>query len=655
MWNNIHPAIRDASQPIAEADKFDDAIFAAFRYLEGEIQERIGSKSIGQALLDEAFDGLAPKINISDDTRDREGIKAIFSGALGNIRNDRGHKKAPFLPCRSLNDCLLYLSFVSFLLYLLSQDKNTFPQIQAIRVLGSYEQPRVELRGVNFGGPVRVLANDTESSIVRTTETVIEALLPPRFSGTIRIRSDASESNNVYYDAESLKQDIQNAYEIIASELPLYEDAACTRLRSGVVGLLLRATEAGREFLRIEPSHPNRYKAGYYVSHGPFGSEVVGETWYRDPSSGEVLYAWTGSAIANPEIIGQARALRLLSISILPSRIKAHDDERRTLRVLGIVKDDTVRKEIDVTDKVSWQTLDSNVAFVKDGIVFPKRLGRTKVECELEALVASADIWVEHYLRGEKVVYFQGIRRLQQIRFDQEDNLYFCNQSASVFQIARAGGVKEVVRISLPETAAFGIDCIAIDSNRNLYVSDTEKRVCLRFPWIGHKYANPDTIARIVDGPKKSIAIDSTGNIFVAVMGPGVQDGYIIHVQPDGTESFFPTRDMPIYLALDGAGNILTASRSERAVHVYNRAGELIDVIAHGVADAESDLLIDQTGAVYIPFFHSGRLLRITKEASGTKIELIAEGFQNPGGIAMDSLGRIYISNFGANSIQMLY
>jgi hypothetical protein len=82
MWDNIHPAIRDASRPIAEVGKFDDAIFAAFRYIEGEIQERIGSKSIGQTLLDEAFDGTPPKINISDDARDREGIKEIFSGAL---------------------------------------------------------------------------------------------------------------------------------------------------------------------------------------------------------------------------------------------------------------------------------------------------------------------------------------------------------------------------------------------------------------------------------------------------------------------------------------------------------------------------------------------------------------------------------------------
>ncbi len=51
MRENLHPAIRETSETIAKTGKFDDAIFAAFRYIEGEIQERIGSKSIGKSHL----------------------------------------------------------------------------------------------------------------------------------------------------------------------------------------------------------------------------------------------------------------------------------------------------------------------------------------------------------------------------------------------------------------------------------------------------------------------------------------------------------------------------------------------------------------------------------------------------------------------------
>jgi sugar lactone lactonase YvrE len=654
-WDNIHSDIRTASQPIAEAGKFDDAIFAAFRYVEGEIQDRIGSTKVGQALIDEAFEGPIPRIDISDDIRNRQGIKEIFSGALLTIRNDRGHKKSPSLPCNTLDACLLHLSFASFLLYLLSKDKNNFPQIQAVRTLGSYEQPRVELRGSNFGSSPRVLANNDEAWIVKTTPTIIEALLTSGFSGTIKITSEGNESNGIVYDARVLEQRNENVYEPIATEIPLYADAACTRLYSGVVGLLLLATEGGREFIRLIPTSTGQYKAGSYITHGPFSNETVGEAWYRDPNNGEIKYAWAGSTVATPEIVGPVGTPELVGISLLPNRIKVQDDERRPLQVTGVTRDGAVTKENDVTNAVTWRTLDSGVAYVKDAVVYGKRLGRTKVECELQSFVASADVWVEHSLAGDKAIYCQGFKRLQQVRVDQDDNLYFCNQSASVYRIARTGSLEEVARIPLAETSSYGIDCIAIDGNRHLYVSDVEKRVCLRIPWKGHNYGSPTIVADSVNGTKKSIAVDSMGNVFVAVMGPGPHAGSIVHVKPDGRERSFPTRDMAIYVALDRQGNILTPSRRERAIHVYDREGELVDVIAHGVEDAESDILVDQTGAIYMPFFHSGRLVKITQDSSGPSTELIAEGFQNPGGIAMDSQGHIYVSNFGGNSIEMIY
>jgi hypothetical protein len=61
MWKNLHPSISQVAQDIAEAGKFDAAIFEAFRYVEGEIQSRIGSRNIGKGLLNEAFDGPSPK------------------------------------------------------------------------------------------------------------------------------------------------------------------------------------------------------------------------------------------------------------------------------------------------------------------------------------------------------------------------------------------------------------------------------------------------------------------------------------------------------------------------------------------------------------------------------------------------------------------
>lgn len=82
MWELIDKSIIASSQDIVNAGKYDDAIFAAFRQVEASIQERIRSTSIGEALIAEGFDGDPPKVNISKDTRDRQGIRDLFSGAL---------------------------------------------------------------------------------------------------------------------------------------------------------------------------------------------------------------------------------------------------------------------------------------------------------------------------------------------------------------------------------------------------------------------------------------------------------------------------------------------------------------------------------------------------------------------------------------------
>jgi hypothetical protein len=327
MWGQVHPEVITASRAIAEAGKFEDAIFAAFRLVEATIQERISSKQIGEPLIAEAFDGNPPQINISDDRRDQRGVRNLVSGA-SNIGNDRGHKRTPLTPCESLDDCVLYLGFASFLLYLLAKDRNTFPRIDSVRVLGTPEEPRAELRGINFvGSQVTVNAAGKQATVVRTEPSVLEILLPQRFFGDVTVLVDGKPSSEAFCDASSFGEQPANSYEVIATEVPLYSDATASTKRPDVVGLLLRSSEASREFLRIVPTYPNRYKAGCYVTHGPHvAGSGVGETWYRDPVSGKIEYAWTGSLVIAPNNLGNVGTFKFGGISILPqsvSRLRA--------------------------------------------------------------------------------------------------------------------------------------------------------------------------------------------------------------------------------------------------------------------------------------------------------------------------------------------
>jgi hypothetical protein len=85
MWELLHPEIISASRAIAETGKYDDAIFAAFRLVEASVQERIASRSIGESLILEAFDGSPPKVDISSDSRDQRGLVSLFSGVKSEL------------------------------------------------------------------------------------------------------------------------------------------------------------------------------------------------------------------------------------------------------------------------------------------------------------------------------------------------------------------------------------------------------------------------------------------------------------------------------------------------------------------------------------------------------------------------------------------
>ena len=82
-----------------------------------------------------------------------------------------------------------------------------------------------------------------------------------------------------------------------------------------------------------------------------------------------------------------------------------------------------------------------------------------------------AKIEVAHLSPGQQTVYYQGLRRLQQIRFDEADNLYIVNQSRSIFGLNRSGGLVEVVRIVIDDAQPTGLACVCVDNHRNLIAS----------------------------------------------------------------------------------------------------------------------------------------------------------------------------------------
>src|ERR1039457_1130265 len=98
--------------------------------------------------------------------------------------------------------------------------------------------------------------------------------------------------------------------------------------------------------------------------------------------------------IFRPAVIGAVEPLKFGGVSILPKAVQTQIGENRSLRVFGWGRSGVAQQEMDVTDKVSWRTVDTSVAFVQRGALIPKGLGSTRAECDWEGFVAQVDISV---------------------------------------------------------------------------------------------------------------------------------------------------------------------------------------------------------------------------------------------------------------------
>ena len=91
----LHPIIKEKCWDLVTYEKFDDAIFNAYKSIEVRIRDlsKLDPNDVGVKLVRKAFNKISgPLTDMSIPTPERESIANLFCGAIGRYKNPHSHR-----------------------------------------------------------------------------------------------------------------------------------------------------------------------------------------------------------------------------------------------------------------------------------------------------------------------------------------------------------------------------------------------------------------------------------------------------------------------------------------------------------------------------------------------------------------------------------
>lgn len=95
---------------------------------------------------------------------------------------------------------------------------------------------------------------------------------------------------------QTLKAIPHTVHTVFISDIQIFSDPEGKQQRQDVKGVMLTKSMSGIINAKIYPTTQSFYKEGMKVSWKWNMNKKWGESWYKDPTSKEVKYAWTSSA-----------------------------------------------------------------------------------------------------------------------------------------------------------------------------------------------------------------------------------------------------------------------------------------------------------------------------------------------------------------------
>ncbi|MBB4910691.1 TIGR02391 family protein [Actinophytocola algeriensis] len=646
----LRAEITEVSADLVRANRFDDAIFAAFRRVEHELQQRTQNAAIGNELIKAAFVERREPIRVTVREQDKDRLVELFSGAIGLFKGDRSHKDRPLLPCRSRYECMRLLAHASTLLDLLDRDIDRAP------IVRGYEHRQghtLTLWVDRASSQVEVWLDETtrldKLSYRPGTLVVDVARVAP---GEHRIHlADGHRQGAAHTVWLTSEPGLSSWYRVIEVNLPLYGDAEGEQ-RLDVSGVRLYCLEAGTASERILPTR-EVYTVGHYVSWHWSSTAAIGGAWVGDRDGGSLRKLWEVSTLFEGQPVAPAHPIRLMHISMEPSRLRLRIGAKTPLRVLAHLTDGTARWT-EPLDDPKVETGDEKTVFYKGGAVIAKAPGATTLRCLHAGCSTEASVEIASHPRGTVTELLTGLPPVAGIASTAK-GLVVSTRGTQLWRVGREGVYRLIAAVPRMPTVLLGTDTLAARADGELAVRITGIRE-LQVLHHHDEYAtshivNPDCLgtpmAFVWDNEDLIVAMDS---------------GTIHRVAMDSAATQLASFEgVPIAVACS-ADDLLVLC-GPRPDAEPPQCVNLLWRIPHGQAEGVNLLAhqgLTELGGVayvgddiYVSDFRSGRVLRLPHDQTAEPVT-VADGLVNPNQLTSDVDGTLYIADWGAGAIHQI-
>ncbi|MFF1959825.1 TIGR02391 family protein [Streptomyces sp. NPDC058220] len=646
----LREEIVDSCQAPLRADLYDEAVFAAFRRLEDEIQQRSVNSAIGDTLIKAAFKDKQNPIRISDRDGDMDRMVQLFAGAIGLFKGDRSHKDRPSVPCVSRRECLRILAHASSLLDLLDRDLDRAPAVRGYQ----YDQGDLTLWVERAGSQVQVWLDETVPLTTRsfqpgTLVVDVSAVSPGEHRVHLVDGTRHGPAHPVWLVRDPRRSTWHRVTEV---GVPLYADDLGQQLLD-VSGVRVEVLEGGIASERVAATREN-YQVGHYVewrashSRGPARA-----AWARDRDGGP-LRPLLGSA--SQLLVGQPSAAvheeRLMRISIEPGVLRLRRDDAVPLRVLGHYTDGTATWTRTLNSP-KVESTDEKTAFFKNNVVRAKHPGITTLRCQHDGCYAEALVNVGAHPRWTVTEMLTGLPPVSGIAWTPE-GLVVSTRGRHIWRVDTSDGAYRMVTAVPPISAHDqGTDTIAARDDGELAVRLLGERRIL----VLH-HSDDFQSSEIVDPEAEGTPMAFTWHSEALLIA--MHDGALHRVDMDGTATELTrVQGTPVALTTgaDSIHVLCAPSPGPATGEDYNRLWS----VPLADTSATTDLLHDHklagingitlTGSsILLSDFNGGRLFSLRNN----RIREVAAGLTNPGQLATTATGETYVADFGAGAIHRL-